>query len=74
MTAPNTARPPGEVASERIALVDLLDRVLGTGVVVTGDVTLSIAEVDLVHLSLQAIISSVRARATQQPEVGAGKP
>jgi gas vesicle protein GvpA/GvpJ/GvpM family len=44
---------------ERIALVDLLDRVLAGGVVVTGDVTLSIAEVDLVTVSLRALITSV---------------
>lgn len=45
---------------ERASLVDLLDRVLGTGVVITGDVTISIAEVDLVYISLHALISSVR--------------
>ncbi|MDA1360716.1 gas vesicle protein [Glycomyces luteolus] len=49
------------MAPQRIALVDLLDRVLATGVVVTGDVTISIADVDLVYISLQALISSVRA-------------
>jgi Gas vesicle protein len=45
---------------EQVALVDLLDRVLATGVVVVGDVTLSIAGLDLVHLSLQAVLASVR--------------
>ena len=44
-----------------IALVDLLDRVLATGVVVSGELTLSIADVDLVHVSLRALLSSVRA-------------
>lgn len=49
-----------QVSSERrIALVDLLDRVLAGGVVITGEVTLSIADVDLVHVSLRALISSV---------------
>jgi hypothetical protein len=42
-----------------VALVDLLDRVLATGVVVTGDLTLSIAGVDLVHISLRALLASV---------------
>ena len=32
------------IQGERIALVDLLDRVLGGGVVIVGDITLSIAE------------------------------
>jgi hypothetical protein len=42
----------------RIALVDLLDRVLAGGVVISGEVTLSIADVDLVHVSLRALLSS----------------
>lgn len=45
----------------RVALVDLLDRVLAGGVVVAGDITLSIADVDLVQISLRTLISSVRA-------------
>src|SRR5690606_12791889 len=43
----------------RIALIDLLDRVLSGGVVITGDITLSIAEIDLVRISLLALISSI---------------
>jgi hypothetical protein len=45
--------------NRRIALVDLLDRVLGGGVVISGDITLSIADVDLVVVSLRTLISSV---------------
>lgn len=44
---------------ERIALVDLLDRVLAGGVVIIGDITLSIAEVDLVRVSLRALVTSI---------------
>lgn len=55
-------RPAGEPALyQPIALVDLLDRVLATGVVVTGDITISIADVDLVRISLRALLSSVGA-------------
>lgn len=43
----------------RVALVDLLDRVLAGGVVISGDVTLAIADVDLVQISLRALISSI---------------
>lgn len=47
-------------ATERhIALVDLLDRVLAGGVVIHGEVTLSIADVDLVHISLRALLTSI---------------
>jgi hypothetical protein len=49
-----------EPVPRQIALVDLLDRVLAKGVVVTGEVTISIADVDLVYLSLRALLSSVR--------------
>jgi hypothetical protein len=44
-----------------IALVDLLDRLLGTGVVVAGDVVISLAGVDLVEVKLHLLITSVRA-------------
>jgi hypothetical protein len=44
---------------ERIALVDLLDRLLAGGVVISGEVRLAIADVDLVNVSLRALISSV---------------
>jgi hypothetical protein len=43
------------------SLVDLLDRLLGTGVVLAGDVVVSLAGVDLVEIKLQLLISSVRA-------------
>jgi hypothetical protein len=42
-----------------VALVDLLDRLLAGGVVLGGDLTLSIAGVDLVVVDLRALISSV---------------
>ncbi|WP_079179768.1 gas vesicle protein [Streptomyces atratus] len=43
----------------QIALIDLLDRLLSGGVVLTGDVVLSIADIDLVRISLRALIVSV---------------
>jgi hypothetical protein len=49
---------------EEVTLVDLLDRVLAGGVVITGDITLSLADIDLVHLSLRLVVSSV---STLQP-------
>ena len=57
-----------ELAGTRdVALVDLLDRLLAGGVVLGGDITLSIADVDLVHLELRALLSSV---ATLEEEEG----
>jgi len=44
---------------ERITLLELVDRVLDKGVVLTGDITLSVANVDLVYVGLRAILASV---------------
>ena len=41
-----------------VTLVDLLDRLLAGGVVITGDITLALADIDLVHLSLRLVVSS----------------
>jgi Gas vesicle protein len=49
----------GRLSTERASLVDLLDRLLAGGVVLQGDLTLSIAEVDLVRISLRVLIASV---------------
>jgi hypothetical protein len=57
---------PATIGRE-VALVDLLDRLLAKGVVVAAEVTLSVAEVDLVHVSLRALVTSVRAREPVEP-------
>ncbi|MEV4334513.1 gas vesicle protein [Streptomyces sp. NPDC049597] len=44
-----------------VALIDLLDRLLNGGAVLTGDLVLSVADVDLVHINLRAVIRSVTA-------------
>jgi hypothetical protein len=55
---------PSETATalpdRQVALIDLLDRLLSGGVVLTGDVVLSIADIDLVRISLRALIMSIR--------------
>ncbi|WP_407285303.1 gas vesicle protein [Streptomyces sp. BP-8] len=50
---------PAGVAGPQIALIDLLDRLLNGGAVLTGDLVLSIADVDLVRISLRAVIHSI---------------
>lgn len=47
------------IAERDVALVDVLDRLLEGGVVLTGDLTLAIADVDLVRISLRALICPV---------------
>jgi Gas vesicle protein len=43
----------------QVALVDLLDRLLGGGVVIEGEIMLAAADVDLVALDLKLLISSI---------------
>ncbi|MET7992838.1 gas vesicle protein [Amycolatopsis sp. NPDC005232] len=52
---------PVRAGNRNVALIDLLDRVLAGGVVVSGEITLSIADVDLVHVSLRTLITSITA-------------
>jgi gas vesicle protein GvpA/GvpJ/GvpM family len=47
-----TTRPSSDVA-----LIDLLDRVIGGGVVVSGDIVLGVADVDLVYLGIRLILA-----------------
>ena len=47
------------IAERDVALVDLVDRLLGGGVVIAGDLTLAVADVDLVYVQLRALITSV---------------
>lgn len=53
-------------AEMEVTLVELLDRLLDKGVVLCGDITLSVAEVDLVHVGLRVLLSSVEAAQRQQ--------
>lgn len=41
------------------SLVDLVNRLLDRGVVISGDVTISVAGVDLVYLGLNAVLTSI---------------
>jgi hypothetical protein len=53
--------PRSSALHEEVTLVELVDRVLNTGVVLTGDVTLAVANVDLVYVGLRLLLSSVSA-------------
>jgi hypothetical protein len=50
---------PSGAGQAPVALVDLLDRVLAGGVVVAGEITLCVADVELVHVSARLLLSSV---------------
>jgi gas vesicle structural protein len=44
---------------EHISLCEALDRVLNKGAVVVGELTISVANIDLIYLGLQLIVTSI---------------
>ena len=53
---------PEEVyGPEQLVLSDLVNRVLDKGVVISSQITISIADVDLIHVDLRLLISAVAA-------------
>ena len=42
-----------------VSLLDLVDRLLDGGVVIHGDITLAVADVDLLYVGLRAMVASV---------------
>lgn len=45
--------------NEQVALCEAIDRILNKGVVIVGEATISVANVDLIYLALQVVLSSV---------------
>ena len=48
-----------ELDTERITLCETLDRVLNKGVVLAGEIIISVADIDLVYLNVQVLLASV---------------
>ena len=46
-------------AHDRVSLCEALDRVLNKGAVVVGEVTISVADIDLIYLGLQVVLTSI---------------
>ena len=44
---------------KEVTLLDILDRILNKGVILYGDITLSVADVDLVYVSLKVLVTSI---------------
>lgn len=45
--------------SRDVTLLEILDRILDKGVVISGDIVISLADVDLIYLGLKVLLSSV---------------
>ncbi len=52
--------------SKDFTLLELLDRVLNKGVVISGDIVISIADVDLVYVGLKILLTSVETMQQRQ--------
>ncbi|MHB8296373.1 MAG: gas vesicle protein [Acidimicrobiales bacterium] len=65
------ASPAG--ALDSVSLADLLDRVLDVGAVIAGDVVLSLAGTDLVHLGPRLLLASAATLQRQRQEAGPGE-
>ncbi|MGO8690826.1 MAG: gas vesicle protein [Thermoguttaceae bacterium] len=55
---PSLAAEMSPAAETDATVLELLDRVLNTGVVLCGDVTVTVADIALIYLRLQLLLSS----------------
>ena len=46
-------------AADEVTLLELADRLLNRGVVLTGEATISVAGVDLIYLGLNVVLAAV---------------
>jgi hypothetical protein len=60
--------------TRQVCLCEVLDRVLNKGVVVTGEATIAVADIDLVYLGLQVVLTSMETarRSLPHPPVRLG--
>jgi len=80
----NSGNPPPRVSelalddAARVSLCEVLDRVLNKGVVVAGEVTVSVAGINLIYLGLQIVLTSMETarrslgQAPVEPGAGSG--
>ena len=61
MTADSAPAPnDDEIEDRQLVLGDLLNHVLDKGVVISGDVIISIADIDLLSVELKLVLASVQ--------------
>jgi hypothetical protein len=59
--------------AERLVLSDLINRVLDKGVVISGHVTISVADIDLIAVDLRVLISSIQTAITRAADPDASR-
>lgn len=59
--------------NEHVTLCEVLDRILNKGAVVAGEVRISVADIDLIYLGLQLVLTSIEsARSPSDPPTTIG--
>ena len=53
------SRSQAVVEAQEVTLLDLVDRAVDHGVVLAGDITIAVADVDLIYVGLQVLLASV---------------
>jgi hypothetical protein len=58
----------GDIAnSKQVTLLEVVEKLLDKGVVISGDLILSCGNVDLVYLSLKLVLTSVQTMLEEKP-------
>jgi len=55
---------------KQLTIIDLIDRILDKGVVINGDITISIVGVDLLSLKINLVIASLETAKRYQASMG----
>jgi hypothetical protein len=73
MPDPFSVEVGGRLPEENeVSLVQIVDHVLNSGIVVQGSVIISLAGVDLVYLGVSAVLTSVETARKYRPEITSG--
>ena len=59
--------------SKDITILEVLDRVLNKGVILTGDLVISVADIDLVYLGVKLMLCSVETMEQLKSHKAAGQ-
>ncbi|HEU0028269.1 MAG TPA: gas vesicle protein [Ktedonobacterales bacterium] len=59
--------------AREVTLLELVDRLLDRGVVLSGDITISVADVDLIELGLRLVLASTERVQQLRGPGGAGE-
>ena len=47
------------IEAREVTLLDLVDRAVDHGVILAGDITIAVADIDLIYVGLQVLLASV---------------